>query len=222
MRSYRSSSLALLLSSVIVLSLSCSKEHEEGFYDGECEDGKDNDEDGLIDCQDSDCRSLDICKNVDSGDADADGDSDLGPDDMPADPSGFSLTVSGAYAGTLGFDDPICSHLGGNFRMMWRKEDRSHVFVLIAEIMSVYTGPASYDPSMGTVRAKLQEEAGGYGYYFSTDHSDDPITLDILYCDDDLAWGDVTVSTMHSDKGAINISPTSFPIWCDNVENEDE
>jgi hypothetical protein len=215
-----------------MLPLGCSKQHEEGYYDGECEDGKDNDDDGAVDCRDTDCRGTGPCIGVDTSESDADADADadsdgdadvLTPDDMPESPIPFNVSVSGVYSGTLAFDKGECSQLGNNFRQTWRNEGRTHVFVLIADIVGVYAGPGDYDASMGRVGVKLQEEAGGYGYFFQTDASDgDPLTITIEYCDDDIAWGHFDVSTMSSEKGAVTVSPGSLPIWCENVENADE
>ena len=44
---------------------------EEGSRQGDCIDGKDNDGDGAIDCQDEGCSSKPVCENAE---VDADGD----------------------------------------------------------------------------------------------------------------------------------------------------
>ena len=51
--------IAALLLLVLVPACSISSQGAEAYED--CLDGKDNDDDGTIDCADSDCRSLPIC-----------------------------------------------------------------------------------------------------------------------------------------------------------------
>ena len=57
----------------------------EGRTDAECGDGVDNDEDGLIDCLDDDCATIDICDPFQL-DADDDGLSDGDEDLLGSDP----------------------------------------------------------------------------------------------------------------------------------------
>ncbi len=54
----RAAFLPLLLASVL---LGCGGSTNPGELGSECSDGKDNDGDGLVDCQDSDCRGTPIC-----------------------------------------------------------------------------------------------------------------------------------------------------------------
>jgi formylglycine-generating enzyme required for sulfatase activity len=64
-----------LLGCCVVLSGSCDNEDvvREGDDPGECDDGADNDSDGLFDCTDEDCAGAPVCGG---GDADSDTDSD--------------------------------------------------------------------------------------------------------------------------------------------------
>lgn len=148
-------------------------------------------------------------------DTDTDTDTDSAVDTLPPDPSPFTLTVSGAYDAQLTFDQPSCQALDGapNFRAFWRNAAKEHVFVLVADILGVYAGPGSYDETMGRVAVKLQEEAGGSLAYFYTGEGDTVlITLEAVT--DTEAWGDITVSGMQGDQGAISITPQPIPIWC--------
>ena len=70
----------------------CSCTATEGAFQGECSDGKDNDGDGQVDCDDSDCSGKDGCGGQE-GDADTDADSDTDADgDGDADADGDSDT----------------------------------------------------------------------------------------------------------------------------------
>jgi hypothetical protein len=52
----------------------------EGYFDGECSDGSDNDGDGVTDCDDPDCNGTSECDGESDADTDADGDSDTDAD----------------------------------------------------------------------------------------------------------------------------------------------
>lgn len=69
--------LAVVLVEIgLVFSWSCGGENQiEGDEAGECNDGADNDQDGLFDCNDDDCDGSPVCGGSD-GDADGDGDGD--------------------------------------------------------------------------------------------------------------------------------------------------
>ena len=66
--------VARLLTLLALLTLfACSEEHGEAYLPGQCDDAADNDGDGLVDCQDSDCSGspdceppppLDACSNT--------------------------------------------------------------------------------------------------------------------------------------------------------------
>ena len=148
-------------------------------------------------------------------DTDADTDTDSAVDTLPPDPSPFTLTVSGHYDAQLSFDQPSCQALDGapNFRAFWRNAAREHVFVLVADILGVYAGPGTYDETMGHVTVKLQEEAGGSLEYFYTGEGD-TVLINLEGVTETEAWGDITVSGMQGDAGAISIMPQPIPIWC--------
>jgi hypothetical protein len=140
---------------------------------------------------------------------------------MPDDPTPLTVTVSGAIDETLVFDTPTCSHPTGssNFRVFWRNGSGAHVFVLFAEILGDYTEPGTYNGQDHTARVKLQEEAGGSGYYFAADTAEgDTLTITVDHVDVDGAWGEFTVSGLHGDEGAITLAPATVPIWCTEVD----
>ncbi len=62
---------------VMFFAFSCTA--SEGAFKGECSDGKDNDNDGLVDCDDSGCHGLEGCTSPE-GDADSDSDMDTDTD----------------------------------------------------------------------------------------------------------------------------------------------
>ena len=86
----KSPQLALGIAVLVLGFTACSTEDEpeefEGDVAGECEDGADNDRDGLFDCADDDCAGSTSCVGADGdGDIDADGDADEeGDGDFPA------------------------------------------------------------------------------------------------------------------------------------------
>jgi hypothetical protein len=143
---------------------------------------------------------------------------DTGPAEMPADPSPFTVTISGALERDLVFDEPDCYQpLGSaNLRVFWRNSQGAHVFFLLAELMGDYAGPGTYDASNAAPRARLQEEAGGHGYYFYSDPaSGDAVTIEVEVAEEDRAWGSFTIDGMHDGEGgAIQLSPMPVPIWC--------
>lgn len=71
----------IFISSLALFAAACSKpagdDPREGMEPGQCEDGADNDGDGLFDCDDSDCVNAPACGgNGDTGDSDVDNDGD--------------------------------------------------------------------------------------------------------------------------------------------------
>lgn len=137
---------------------------------------------------------------------------------LPDDPTPFTLTVEGDYDDALVFDSPTCSWFDGapSFRAFWRNAAAEHVFVLVADIQGAFTEAGTYDQSMGTVRVKLQEEAGGAGYYFATDTAQgDTATITVEHVDETSAWGEFEFSMLHATDGAyVTASPQPVPIWC--------
>ena len=151
-------------------------------------------------------------------DADTDSDTDADVGTFPDDPSPFTVTVSGAYEGSLVFDDPTCYYPLGStqLRVFWRNGAREHVFFLLVELLSDFEGAGTYDDSNASPRAKLQEEAGGTGYYFQSDSGQgDQVSLTVQLDEEDHVWGEWSVSGMHDTSGgAITLEPSVIPIWC--------
>lgn len=147
--------------------------------------------------------------------------SDPAPEGFPDQPEPFTVSVTGAYEGSLAFDTPTCSHRTGSttFRQFWRGS--GHVFVLVVEMFDTFPGePGDYGASDG-VRARLQEEAGGEGNYFASELGGDAstLTLDGFDTEANEAWGAATVGTLgDSTGGSVMLSPDSVPVWCNAME----
>ena len=137
---------------------------------------------------------------------------------LPANPAPFEVMVSGATSTTLSFDQPSCTRNGQNLRTFWRNSARTHVYVLIAEVMGTFTGEGSYGSDAGA-RVKLQEEAGGTLAYFAADAAQgDAFQVDVTYVTDTEAAGTFTVSGMHGTDGRITLTPSELPVWCERFE----
>jgi hypothetical protein len=161
-------------------------------------------------------------------DAGAGGDDASAGDDgpmIPPDPTPFTLTVTGATDASIVFNQSTCEIYPRpswvNFRHFWRGTD--HNAVLIAEVLTVYTGPGTYDQSMGMVRAKLQSEAGSpYNFFFQTDATQgDTFTLVVENADiRHGVWGEFTFSSMHdATGGSITVTPQPVPLWCPDLRD---
>ena len=177
----------------------------------------------LLACRGGDKGTDDSDTNPETGQGHTGETADTSPPEFPEDPRPLTLTVSGAYEGTLVFDAPTCTWLetAPNFRAFWRNSEGAHVFVLVADILSVFDGPGTYTEADGSVRVKLQEEAGGSGYYFGTDASvGDTASITVTSVDDAQAWGEFTFSGLHSDSGAITVTPVPVPIWCPTMNGD--
>lgn len=152
-----------------------------------------------------------------SGDTDTDID-DTGSGEFPADPSPFTISVTGATQQDLVFDLPTCyQRLGSTqLRVFWRNAAGQHHFFLLAELMEGFEGPGTYDASNTSPDGKLQEEAGGEGRYFYTDSAlGDTTSITVEGLEEDRAWGTFTISGMHDTSGgSIQLSPMPVPIWC--------
>ncbi len=150
-------------------------------------------------------------------DTDTDSDTDTDPESFPSDPSPFTVSVSGAYSGDLVFDTPTCYYPKGSsqLRVFWRNGSGAHVFFLMVELLSGFEGEGTYDETMG-LRAKLQEEAGGYGYYFASDSSaGDTVSMTVSMDEEEHVWGEWSVSGMRDNHGGIvTLDPSVIPIWC--------
>ena len=159
---------------------------------------------------------------TDSASTDSSNPSDTAGDtavENPADPSPFTITLSGGASETLIFDKPSCASPTGstNMRMFWRNKSGSHVFVLLAEILGDFNGVGTYTSPEQRVNIKLQEEAGGQGRYFaSNDSSQVVITYEIS--DENFIFGEASANALYNNDLEITLSPSTFPIWCDNIE----
>jgi hypothetical protein len=92
--------------------------------------------------------------------------------------------------------------------------------VLIAEVLTVYDGPGTYDQSMGRVQAKLQSEAGSpYNFFYVTDTTQgDTFTLVVENADiRHGVWGEFTFSSMHNGSDSITVTPQPVPLWCPDL-----
>ncbi len=151
--------------------------------------------------------------SADSGSADT-ADTGTSSSSLPAQPDPFTLTVSGAYTGSLTFDTPTCTQpLGSkNFSIFWRNSNKEHVFVLVAQMLGTFAGAGTYDGTAVTV--KLQEEAGGEGNYFLSSDGD-TISMVLEGVEEQEAWGEFSFSGL--EDGALVASPMPVPIWCDSL-----
>ncbi len=151
-------------------------------------------------------------------DTDTDADTDTTTLPMPEDPTPFTIQVSGAWSGSLTFDEYGCTWYDGipNFRQTWRNSNDDHVFVLIADIRGPFTGPGTYDETMPTTSVKLQEEAGGSGYYFATDTAaGDTVSITVDQASEVQSSGSFSFSSLHDlDGGAVLVGVQPLPIWC--------
>lgn len=160
------------------------------------------------------------CFGADKDDDDDDDDDDdttesatTEDEGFPPDPGPITLEVSGGYDGTLVFDAPSCTYLDTtpNFRTFWRNSRGEHVFVLLAEVLGAFEGPGEYDQTMTTTRVKLQEEAGGAGYYFGSEGGD-TVSIHVAGLENGQAWGEFSFSGLAD--GSVTASPQPIPIWC--------
>ncbi len=154
-------------------------------------------------------------------DTDTDTDTDTAPPEFPDDPTPFQITVSGAYTGTLSFDEPDCYQPVGStqLRVFWRDGGGSHVFFLLAQVMTGFEGPGTYDATNANPEGRLQEEAGGTGYYFYTDASKgDSATITVDWVGEDVIWGEFTIDGLHDTSGgSVTLEPSTIPLWCPTV-----
>lgn len=153
------------------------------------------------------------------------GDDDGGPidsEDFPADPSPFSISLSDGS--TLSFNLPSCQHFRGstNFRSFWRDADRSHTYVLTMQVMQTFEGAGTYSSADHRVEVKLLEEAPRTGAptYWTDSSGGDTAAIEVLYIDDERAWGETTVSGLHDVEsgGAVSVTPSTLPVWCPEME----
>jgi len=169
----------------------------------------------------------DVADDDSAGDDDTASDDDTAGDDdsqnMPSDPSPFTITFSGSTNEAIVFNYPTCEQYPDpsfvNFRNFWRGD---HNGVLIVEVLGTFAGPGTYDESMGMVRAKLQAESpqgSPYDFFYQTDSTQgDTVSITVEYIDADVAWGTFTIGGMSDGQGgSVTASPAEIPIWCPDV-----
>ena len=180
---------------------------------------------GMLGCETKDAKSA----NADTGSNDTAGSAvdaaDAGPvtsADMPENPAPFTLTLSDGQS--LPFDQPSCQHFRGstNFRAFWRNGARSHNYVLTMQVMQSFDGVGTYENTMDRVDVKLQEEAPQTGAptYWTDGELGDTASLTVVYIDEEIAWGEASVSGLHEPAGgaAVSVSPSTLPVWCPDLE----
>lgn len=164
---------------------------------------------------------------TDTAESTADGNDggDSGPAtsaDMPSDPAPFMISLSDGS--TLSFDQSSCQHFRGstNFRAFWRDSARGHQYVLTMQVMQTFSGAGVYDNAAHRVDVKLQEEAPQTGAptYWTDPDLGDTASVTVVYIDEDIAWGEASISGLHEPTGgaAVAITPTVLPIWCTDLE----
>ena len=141
-------------------------------------------------------------------------------DTTPTRPDSIVLETSGSENLSLIFDTPTCQipSAAANFNTFWRNGIGTHVFVLRVMLRGDYVGPGTYDTTNDSLLVTLQEEAGGQGRYYAVDEAQGDsasIELNTDPSDRNLVYGTLTVNSLHSTDGAISISPTEIPLWCD-------
>jgi hypothetical protein len=154
------------------------------------------------------------------GDTDTDTDTDTGvPDDFPDTPAPFTLTVAGDVRRDLVFDTPTCINERGQFRMFWRNGSGAHVFVLLAEVLDSFTGAGVYDETHPRTDVKLQEEAGGEGWYFYSDANEgDTLDITVTFANESVGWGEFEVSSLSGGGASATLTPQPIPIWCPSFD----
>lgn len=141
-------------------------------------------------------------------------------DATPTKPDVITIQTTGSENLSLMFDTPTCQipSAASNFNAFWRNGTGAHVFVLRVMLRGTYEGPGIYDTDNDSLLVTLQEEAGGQGRYFAIDGAQGDfasIELKTDPSDRNLVYGTLNVESLHSTDGAIAISPTEIPLWCD-------
>lgn len=141
-------------------------------------------------------------------------------DTAPTKPDVITIQTTGSETLSLMFDTPTCQipSAASNFNAFWRNGTGAHVFVLRVMLRGTYEGPGTYDTDSDSLLVTLQEEAGGQGRYFAIDSAQGDfasIELNTDPSDRNLIYGTLTLESLHSTDGAITISPTEIPLWCD-------
>jgi hypothetical protein len=126
-------------------------------------------------------------------------------------PKSFVLSTQGSSTHSISFSEHTCSNNNNQIRSFWRGS--GHVFVLIAEIMSNYSGVREYTVDNSTIRIKLQEEAGGSGLFYQA--TDDDISIDITYDGEEGLSGSATASSLEA--GTLLLDPTTFYVGCPTI-----
>jgi hypothetical protein len=160
-------------------------------------------------------------EDSDGGAPDEDG-GPVGSEDFPSNPGPFSISLSDGS--NLNFDLPSCQHFRGstNFRAFWRDYERSHNYVLTIQVMQTFDGAGTYSSTDHRAEVRLLEESPSTGVptYWTDSSGGDTTAIQVIYIDDERAWGEATVSGLHdAGSGApIALSPNTLPIWCPEIE----
>jgi hypothetical protein len=90
------------------------------------------------------------------------------------------------------------------------------------QVMQTFDGAGTYGSADHRVEVKLLEESPRTGAptYWTDSSGGDTSAIEVTYIDDDLAWGETTLSGLH-DAGsgaAIAVSPNTLPVWCPDIE----
>ena len=123
-------------------------------------------------------------------------------------PKSFVLTTQGSATHSISFSEHSCSNNNNQVRSFWRGS--GHVFVLISEIMSNYSGVGEYTTENSTIRIKLQEEAGGSGLFYQS--TNDDMSIDITYDGEEGLSGLAITRSLES--GTLLLEPTEFYFGC--------
>ena len=162
--------------------------------------------------------SLFACGNKEQ--ADTSEDTAMVEDTTPTKPGSIVIETSGVENLSLLFDTPTCQipSAASNFNTFWRNGTGAHVFVLRIMLRGDYEGPGVYNTTDNSLLVSLQEEAGGQGRYYAIDTAQgDSASIELKTdpSDRNLVYGTLTINALHSTDGAISISPTEIPLWCD-------
>ena len=142
-------------------------------------------------------------------------------DTGPTEPGSITIETTGSESLSLMFDTPSCQipSAAPNFNAFWRNGSGAHVFVLRVMLRGEYEGAGTYTTDSNELLVTLQEEAGGQGRYYSVNSEEGDSATIVLNTDDSgIVWGTLNVNALHSADGAISMTTTDIPLWC-NAEN---
>ncbi len=123
----------------------------EGTQAGDCEDGADNDADGMFDCDDPGCMGSPVCGSADGMNDDGDGGDDGGGDCVTRD----DVIVEGSYDVVARGDQPDCDDLIGGQLVCQVAQDECDV----TTSCTIMGTPISFD---GELKDRGGDNAHGY------------------------------------------------------------